>query len=390
MTTQYIDRILDLSEILEDGSQFLFGPRQTGKSSYIKEELKADAVLYWNLLDVSLVARINANPSLLRNQLRMLPQRSGLVILDEIQKVPFLLDEIHSLIEDTDFHFLLTGSSARKLREKGVNLLGGRAGTSYMHPLVYPEVKDREYGLEKIFTRGLLPSVYLSDRYEVRLRNYIRSYLQEEIAEEGITRNLPTFLNFLKIAAINNTEITNFANMASDLGVGRVIVSEWYQVLLDTLIINEVPGYRKTKKRKAITKGKYYFFDIGVVRKALGVQPPVDGTSDFGKAFENYIECELRAYLDYNEIDDELAYWRSTSGFEVDFVVGDSVAIETKTTRNPTGTDLKGLRALKEEGIFSKYILVCRTPVPEQLEDGIVIMPFEYFLDRLWKGEIIA
>ena len=389
MITQYIDRILDLSELLEYGSQFLFGPRQTGKSSYIKNELKDQAVLYWNLLDITLVSRINSNPSLLRNQLRMSPRKSGLVILDEIQKVPFLLDEIHSLIEETDFHFLLTGSSARNLRKKGVNLLGGRAGTSFMHPLVYPEVKDIDYGLEKIFARGLLPAAYLSERYDQRLRNYIKSYLQEEIAEEGITRNLPTFLNFLKIAAINNTEITNFSNMANDLGISRAAVSEWYQVLLDTLIISEVPGYGKTRKRKAITKSKYYFFDLGVARKAVGTNPPVDGTSDFGKAFENYIECEIRAYLDYNEIDKELAYWRSTSNFEVDFTIGDDIAIETKTTRNPTATDLKGLRALKEEGIFSKYILVCRTPVPEQLDDGIQIMPYEYFLDGLWKGGII-
>ena len=389
MITQYIDRILDLSELLEDGSQFLFGPRQTGKSSYIKNELKDQAVLYWNLLDITLVSRINSNPSLLRNQLRMSPRKSGLVILDEIQKVPFLLDEIHSLIEETDFHFLLTGSSARNLRKKGVNLLGGRAGTSFMHPLVYPEVKDIDYGLEKIFARGLLPAAYLSERYDQRLRNYIKAYLQEEIAEEGITRNLPTFLNFLKIAAINNTEITNFSNMANDLGISRAAVSEWYQVLLDTLIISEVPGYGKTRKRKAITKSKYYFFDLGVARKAVGTNPPVDGTSDFGKAFENYIECEIRAYLDYNEIDKELAYWRSTSNFEVDFTIGDDIAIETKTTRNPTATDLKGLRALKEEGIFSKYILVCRTPVPEQLDDGIQIMPYEYFLENIWQGRVI-
>ena len=139
----------------------------TGKSSYIKRVLKDEAILYWNLLDVALVARINENPSLLRNQLRMSRRKSGIVILDEIQKVPFLLDEIHMLIEETDFHFLLTGSSARKLRKKGVNLLGGRAGTSYMHPLVYPEVKELGYGLEKIFARGLIPSSYLSDRYEV-------------------------------------------------------------------------------------------------------------------------------------------------------------------------------------------------------------------------------
>ena len=139
----------------------------TGKSSYIKRVLEDEAILYWNLLDVALLSRINENPSLLRNQLRMSKRKSGIVILDEIQKVPFLLDEIHMLIEETDFHFLLTGSSARKLRKKGVNLLGGRAGTSYMHPLVYPEVKELGYGLEKIFSRGLIPSSYLSDRFEV-------------------------------------------------------------------------------------------------------------------------------------------------------------------------------------------------------------------------------
>ena len=389
MPKEYIHRIMDLKDVLEDGSQFLFGPRQTGKSSYIRNELRQEAVLYWNLLDVSLVARIKANPSLLRNQLRMIGKKSGLVILDEIQKVPFLLDEIHSLIEETDFHFLLTGSSARRLREKGVNLLGGRAGVSYMHPLVYPEVKELNFGLEKVFERGLMPSMYLSSRYDILLRNYIKTYLQEEIMEEGITRNLPTFTDFLRIAAINNTEMVNFSNMANDIGVNRAVVTEWYQVLKDSMVITEVPGYGRTRKRKAITKSKYYFFDVGVARKAIGAAPPADGTTDFGKAFENYIECELRAYLDYNELDESLCYWRSASNFEVDFVIGDSVAIETKTTRNPSASDFKGLRALKEEGIFSSYILVCRTPAAEMLNDGIMIMPFEYFLERLWKGEII-
>lgn len=389
MASKYIKRILDLKDILENGSQFLFGPRLTGKSSYIKAELKSDAVLYWNLLDVNLVSRIKENPALLRNQLRMLDKQSGLVILDEIQKVPFLLDEIHILIEETDFRFLLTGSSARRLREKGVNLLGGRAGISYMHPLVYPEIKDIGYGLERIFARGLLPSSYLSERYEVLLRNYIKAYLEEEILEEGITRSLPTFVNFLKIAAINNTEVANFTNIANDLGINRAIVSEWFKVLQDTLIINEVPAYRRTVKRKAISKSKYYFFDAAVARKAIGAAPPIEGTNEFGKAFENYIECEIRAYLDYMELDYNLAYWRSTSNFEVDFTIADDVAIETKTTIKPTKSDLKGLRALKEEGIFSSYILVCRTVVPEKLDDGIMIMPYEYFLDKLWKGEVI-
>lgn len=389
MAKQYIPRLLDLTDILEDGSQFLFGPRQTGKSSYINNELKRDAVLYWNLLDVSLVSHVRTDPALLRNQLRMTGKNSGLVILDEIQKVPFLLDEIHSLIESTDFHFLLTGSSARRLREKGVNLLGGRAGISYMHPLVYPEVKNLDYGLEKVFERGLMPSMYLSERYDTLLRNYIRAYLQEEIIEEGLTRHLPTFVDFLRIAAINNTEMVNFSNIANDVGVNRAIVSEWYQMLKDSMFLIEVPGYGKTKKRKAITKSKYYFFDIGVSRKVIGAAAPADGTAEFGKAFENYICCELKAYLDYNEIDENLCYWRSASNFEVDFVIGDSIAIETKTTRKPSASDLKGLRALKEEGIFSSYILVCRTPVPEMLDDGIMIMPFEYFLDRLWDGKVI-
>ena len=177
--------------------------------------------------------------------------------------------------------------------------------------------------------------------------------------------------------------------MANDIGVNRAVVTEWYQVLKDSMVITEVPGYGRTRKRKAITKSKYYFFDVGVARKAIGAAPPADGTTDFGKAFENYIECELRAYLDYNELDESLCYWRSASNFEVDFVIGDSVAIETKTTRNPSASDFKGLRALKEEGIFSSYILVCRTPAAEMLDDGIMIMPFEYFLERLWKGEII-
>ncbi len=311
------------------------------------------------------------------------------VILDEIQKVPFLLDEIHTLIEESDLHFLMTASSARMLRKKGVNLLGGRAGFSIMHPLVYPEMKERSYSLEKVFERGAMPAMYLSERYESLLRNYIRTYLNEEIREEGITRGLPTFLNFLKIAAINNTEMVNFSNIANDLAINRNIAAQWYQVLSDSLIVNEVPGYRRTKKRKAITKSKYYFFDLGVARAAVGNSAPADGTSEFGKAFENYIQCEIRAYLDYNEIDSFISYWRSTSSFEVDFIIGEKVAIETKTCRHVAKGDLKGLRALKEEGIFTDFILVCRTPAPEMTSDGIMIMPFEYFLDKLWKGEVI-
>ena len=385
----YIKRILNLKDELKYQSLFLFGARQTGKTSYINNELKEDVKLQWTLLDSKTRRRADADPSSLRDEIYARQIKDGIVVIDEIQKVPELLDEIHLLIEETDIHFLLTGSSARKLREKGINLLGGRAGKYIFHPLVYPEIKDTDPTLEMIFRKGLLPSAYLSEMPEKILSNYVDVFLREEIAADAAVRKLPQFEQFLEIAAISNAEELNYSNIARDIMMSRQAVYEWYRLLVDTLIGFEVPAYTKTLRRKAVETSRFYFFDIGVVRSILGIDVPLPVQTEYGKFFENYIAMELRAYLDYNDKTETLSYWRTRSGLEVDFTIGNTIAIETKTTKSVSSNDLKGLRALKEENVFKKFIIVSRDETIKYTEDGILLLPWHEFLEWLWRGDIL-
>ena len=389
---RYIKRILDLSHDLSRKSQFLFGPRQTGKTSWIREEL-SDVSYRFNLLDKKLVKALEDDPSLFAGILRRENIDSGLVVVDEIQKLPFLLDEVHNLIETTDIRFLLTGSSARKLKEKGVNLLGGRAGWKEMYPLVWAEIRDDGKDLVSIFKSGLLPAIYLSDDCDSDLFDYVQLYLTEEIQAEGLVRNLPSFERFLEVAALCNSEMLNYENISKDVGVSRSAVISWFQILYDTLIGFEVPAYTKTKKRKTYASSKFYMFDVGVTRHLLGLEKIEAGSTEYGKFFESYIAMELRAYIGYkcrpkNNIK-PLCYWRSISGFEVDFILLERIAIETKTTRRHTERDLKGLKALKEEGLFERYILLCNEEYAQTTEEGIEIVPWRQFLDELWNGKIV-
>ena len=387
----YLERILNLDNELSRKSQFLFGPRQTGKTSWIREQL--DGVRYrFNLLDKKLEKALYNDPSLFSGILRREGIDRGIVVVDEIQKLPFLLDEVHNLIETTEIHFLLTGSSARRLREQGTNLLGGRAGWREMYPLVWPEIKSDDIELPRLFKTGLLPSMYLSVDCDSDLFDYVQLYLVEEIQKEGLVRKLPVFSRFLEISALSNSEMLNYENISKDVGVSRSAVISWFQILYDTLIAFEVPAYRKTKKRKAYTSSKFYLFDLGVIRQLLGYEKIESGTTEFGKFFETWIAMELRAYIGYRckpRINmNPLCYWRSLSGFEVDFIVMEKVAIETKTTRRHTERDLKGLKALKEEGLFERYILVCDEDYAQISDEGIEIVPWRQFLDELWDGKI--
>ena len=387
---QYVHRAVRLKEQLSRKSQFLLGPRMTGKSSYIRNELSDVVGLYWNLLDGRLLMRALSDPALLREEVEARNLHDCVVAIDEIQKVPQLLEEVHLLIEERNIRFLLTGSSARKLRGGGVNLLGGRAGYMTMHPFVYPEIQDTEYSLDRIFTSGLLPASFLSPNPEQELYDYTTLYLAEEIQAEGVTRKLAQFSRFLEVAALSNTEMLNFTNIASDVGVSRQTVTDWYQILVDTLIGYQLPAYRKGKRRKTYGMPKFYFFDLGVARILQNTPAPMKTQSEYGAFFEQYIFMELRSYLDYSQRREALSYWRTTSGFEVDFILGDTVAIETKTTGHVDARDLKGLKALEEEGICRRYILVCAEERPRKLGNGIEIMPWKYFLQLLWEGKIIA
>lgn len=390
---EYIKRYIDLEKTLGSKSVFLIGPRMSGKSMYAKNEVKAP-VLYWNLLSNTLYYRIVRNPALLEETLKAEGLTDGLVVIDEIQRAPELLYTVHQYIEDTNLVFLMTGSSVRKLKTSGVNLLGGRALDKKLHPLCYPEIKERKgYTLERIFKTGLLPEMYLNEEnVDEALEAYEGLYLETEIQLENEVKDLPGFINFLEKAALSNGQQVNFSSFASDVGVSREAIKTWYKILLDTLMIKEIRPYGKTKKRKETSFSRFYFFDVGVVRSIAHMTVPTETMSEYGILFETYIAMELVAYIDYSGIHNtELTYYRTSDGKrEVDFIIGDEVAIEVKNTKIVTDKHLANLRALKEEGIFSSYIVVSREESPRMLADGILVLPWREFLERLWSGRIVT
>ena len=313
--------------------------------------------------------------------------RNCVVYVDEIQKCPALLDEAHLLIEERGIRFLFTGSSARKLRAAGTNMLGGRARTRLLHPFVYPEIKNEGFSLDRVFARGLLPPHFLSPSPDEDLAAYVNTYLSDEIAAEGPSRNLPAFARFLETAATANTRIVNYTNLASDAQIPRQTVKNWFDILTDTMIGTFLDPFTGSVKRKAIMTAKFYLFDPGIVRVLRRIPEVSPQSADFGEFFEHFIVHELKSWIDYTSPRARLSYWRSTSGYEVDFVIDDRVAIEVKAAERAQERDLRGLRALRQEGIFRRYILVCRESRP-RLVDGIEILPFETFLDALWSGSV--
>lgn len=374
----YIDRALDLKSLLEKKSHFLLGPRQTGKTFLIRHTLKG--VKVYDLLDTSVYLALSRNPGRIAQELT--PQ-DRVVVIDEIQRLPILLNEVHRLIEDKGTLFLLTGSSARKLRRGGVNLLGGRARTKYMHPLTYREL-GRGFDLSRALERGLIPSVYFSDDPQADLQAYAGLYLQQEIVAEGATRNVPAFSRFLRVAALCNGTIVNFTDVANDAQVPRTTVYEYFEILKDTLVLQELPAWQKSTKRKPLASSKYYFFDTGVVA-ALRGQPVKLHTPGFGEAFETFLMHELTSYRDYIS-GMPLSYWRSTSGFEVDFIIGDHTAVEVKAKENVAPQDLKPLLALAEEKKLKRYLLVSLESRPRKVE-SVTILPYHQFLEALWSSE---
>ena len=386
---EYIQRKLDVSERLKQKSVLLLGPRQTGKTSYIKNQIATPAKAKWDLLNTRTRMQLERDPQLLYDQIAALDidPESDYVVIDEIQKVPALLDVVHEVIEEKGIRFILTGSSARKLRAEGVNLLGGRASRATLLPFVYDELKAiGEKDLDEIFLRGMLPPAWNDPDPEGFLDDYISTYLQDEIASEGVTRNLPGFGSFLQVAAMQSGEQLNYSNMANDIGMSRQSIANWYQVLEDTLLGFQLPPWKKSSKRKSVSITKFYLFDVGVTRRLSGIGVPADTQSDFGRLFENYIAMELKAWHDYNRRKDTLCYWRTETGTEVDFVLGDDIAIEVKATRNASQRNLDGLRKIGEERDFRYRILVCREPMPRMTDDGILILPWREFLSRLWSG----
>ncbi len=378
------NRSLNLTEITRSRSVFLLGPRQTGKSSLIRHTLPKEIPLF-DLLDHTLFASLAANPSLMRQQLEAQNYTQGLVVIDEIQKLPELLNEIHLLIEKHSLRFLMTGSSARKLRRAGTNLLGGRASQFHLHPLTYHELGPR-FDLIRALNFGLLPSVYFSDQPRSNLRDYVGLYLDLEIQQEASIRDISSFSRFLSVAALCNGQIINYSSIASDAREKRKTVTGYFQILEDTLIGDEVSAWSRSRKRKAMETSKFYLFDVGVAR-AINDLPDIKFKSkDFGDAFEHFICQEIRAYIDYYLPNGHLNYWRSTSNLEVDFVLNHSTAIEVKAKDVVSHRDLRGIRALMEENLLKKYVVVSLEP-KARLVGHVLILPWEEFLKSLWAHE---
>ncbi len=379
----YISRFLNLTKESETRSLFLLGPRQTGKTTLLKEKFRDSP--FYNLLHGDVFLRLSQNPSRLREELAAYPEIKGPVIIDEIQKLPSLLDEVHELIESRKLTFVMSGSSAAKLRRGGVNLLGGRARIRRLHPFVSAEIPD--WDLLRATRIGGIPSIYFSDRPYEDLRAYSGVYLQMEVQAEAFVRGIEPFSRFLAVAGACVGDQINFERVASDSAVPSRTVREYYQVLQDTLVGELLPVYNAIHpKRKPSSHAKFYFFDVGLANVLAGRIDVEPGTESFGRSLEHLVFCELRAYLDYTNDTRKLSFWRTRDGSEVDFMIGDEIAIEVKGSSRITERDFTGLRRITEETKLRLRLIVSMETVARRVED-IEILPVREFLQRLWQGE---
>lgn len=371
-------RALDLSALLEKKSLLLLGPRQTGKSTLARG--LGGRVEYFDLSETNTYRELSARPELLRLRL---PEQTRTVVIDEAQKLPEIFDEVQVLLDRSKaLRVLLTGSSARKLRRSGVNLLPGRIWRKYLFPLVSAELGAAR--IDERVRRGSLPGILDSADYRAELRNYVGLYLEEEIRAEGLTRNVGNFNRFLTTAALGNAEQINYTNIANDTGIPLNTVKGYFQVLYDTRIGYELAPYRKTRTRKAVATPKFYFFDLGVVNELLGRFEIQRHGDLFGKALEHLVFTELKAAHEYFGSDRPLSYWRSLSQFEVDFLLGDDIAIEVKGKSRVTAKEDRSLSALAEDLRLKRRIIVCLEEHRRRSEAGSEILPVEEFLDELW------
>lgn len=365
-------------------SVFLWGARQVGKTTLL-ESVYPEA-RYYDLLNAREFERFLRNPTLLTEELSYM-EPGTLVIIDEIQKIPQLLDEVHALIQKKGLRFILSGSSARKLRRQGVNLLGGRALKKIMHPLVSSEIPN--FDLIKAVNNGMIPRHYTVSNPLERFKAYIGVYLNEEIKEEALSRNLRSFSRFLEIAAKSNGEMVVYKNIAQDSGIDHRTVKEYFEILQDTLIGHLIPGFTASKKRRGIIAPKFYYFDVGIANYLLNIKGLIPGTEAFGHSFEHFIIQEIIAYLEYSSSPETLSYWRTSSGYEVDAIIGDGrIAIEIKSTEEVKSRHTKGLKAFQEDFPDARLIVVSLDKY-KRVANGIEIFPALEFLEKLWKGEIL-
>lgn len=365
-------------------SLFLWGARQTGKSTLLKEHFPK--AIWFDLLLAEVYNRLTNNPAIIRETILASPEIKT-VIIDEIQRIPELLNEVHWLITNTSTQFIMSGSSARKILRTETNLLGGRALRYELYPLIYKEIPD--FDLIRALNHGLLPRHYLAENPKRLLSAYVGNYLRDEIVSEAKIRNVQVFSKFLEAAAFSNGEMVNYSNIATDCGVSSPTIKEYFQILEDTLVGRFVPAYQKKPKRRVITAPKFYYFDIGIVNHLLKRGKIAKGSELFGNAFEHFIYQELHAHSSYSGADYTISYWRTTSQIEVDFILGNhEVAIEVKSTDTIHERHLKGLKHFMEEYKVKHPIIVCNEPLPRKHGD-ILILPWKIFLEKLWNNEFL-
>lgn len=385
-----IKRVLNL-RLPEGQSAFLWGARKTGKTTLLKQALP-DSIRY-DLLETDTFFRLSKAPHLLREELRAINGKNPIkqpVILDEVQKIPPLLDEVHWLIENERMSFILCGSSARKLKRSHANLLGGRAWRFVLYPLTTKELGDN-FDLLRAVNRGLIPSHYLDNNYQRTIKAYVNDYLKEEIKDEGIARNVPAFARFLDSIPFSNGELVNYSNIARECGVDAKTVAEYYQILVDTLLGIFIEPFRKRRNRQIISETpKFYLFDVGVAGGLAKRSIQINRGFEFGEAFEHLVLMELLAHRSYTEKDYTINFWRTKDGCEVDFVLnGGEVAIEVKSSENPRMPDIKGLSVFIEEHKPQRAFLVCQEKRHRKTASGVEIVPWQTFFKMLWDGEVL-
>lgn len=389
-----IKRYLKLS--LPSGqSAFLWGPRKAGKSTFLKQCYPHSP--YYDLLDSSVYLRLLEAPYTLRQEISLIPEnkRQHPIIIDEVQKIPLLLDEVHGMIESMKPQsFILCGSSTRKLRRSGANFLGGRAWRFSFSPLVFPELPH--FDLLHIFQTGLLPSHFLHPASAIKsIKSYISDYLIQEIQYEGSVRNLRAFLKFLDLMAYSQGEIINFSNIARDCAVDAKTVKGYFEILQDMLLGVFLEPYTKTPGRDVmVAHPKFYFFDVGIANLLAQRKISELKGSEAGRAFEHYLFYEINAYKQLNDLDFGLHYWRTRSGTEVDFILGDgAIAIESKMTTLVQKRDVRGLIAFHNECPHAELYIVSLEPRPRLMtvdDKKIRVMPIKQFLEDLWDKKVIS
>ena len=386
-----VKMVLMYARLLSNPTQsvFLFGPRGTGKSTWIRERFPS-AVTY-DLLDTGEALRLSKEPQVLYRELAALPAGDW-AVLDEVQRVPELLHEVHRLIESHRLRFVLCGSSARKLRRGGVNLLAGRAVTTSLFPLVSAELSFN-LDLERILLFGALPMAVTGDNPQEYLRAYAETYLVQEVRADALTRNLGAFARFLEIAARQNAQVTNTTGIARDAGISRRTVQNHFEILTDTLLGYWLPPWKLKSATKQVRQSKFYFFDCGVVRALSGRLPYPPVAEEMGPLAETFILNELRAYLSYSGRHYPLYFWRNYDGTEVDALcetVEGFVAIEIKASSRWDKRFNRGLHRIREDlgrGKTKCYGVYLSDRMA--LWDDVWVMPALEFLKRLWADEIL-